>query len=103
MAEGFSGPSWGAGATPTWRSWPGAARAEGGPPAPDKNTIEDARHFATTNTGFFPMEWKERVATMLRTGTPMAPWTSQLSEAELVAVSHYVRTFYAGDVGAPVR
>lgn len=36
-------------------------------------------------------------------GTPMAPWTSQLSEAELVAVSHYVRTFYAGDVGAPVR
>jgi len=36
-------------------------------------------------------------------GTPMAPWTSQLSEAELVAVSHYVRTFYAGDAGAPVR
>ncbi|MGE3277674.1 MAG: cbb3-type cytochrome c oxidase subunit II [Vicinamibacterales bacterium] len=27
-------------------------------------------------------------------GTPMAPWTSRLSEAELVAVAHYVRTFY---------
>ena len=33
-------------------------------------------------------------------GTPMAPWTSRLSDAELVAVAHYVRGFYAG-VSAP--
>lgn len=35
-------------------------------------------------------------------GTPMAPWTSQLSEAELIAVSHYVRAFYTGDAGVPL-
>lgn len=29
-------------------------------------------------------------------GTPMAPWTPRLSEAELIAVVHYVRGFYAG-------
>jgi len=28
-------------------------------------------------------------------GTPMAPWTSELSEAELSAAAYYVRTFYA--------
>jgi mono/diheme cytochrome c family protein len=27
-------------------------------------------------------------------GTPMAPWTSRLSEAELSAVAYYVRGFY---------
>ncbi|MDH4067202.1 MAG: cbb3-type cytochrome c oxidase subunit II [Acidobacteriota bacterium] len=27
-------------------------------------------------------------------GTPMAPWTSRLTDAELVAVAQYVRTFY---------
>ncbi len=27
-------------------------------------------------------------------GTPMAPWTSRLSEAELSAVAYYVRSFY---------
>ncbi|MGE0816701.1 MAG: cbb3-type cytochrome c oxidase subunit II [Vicinamibacterales bacterium] len=31
-------------------------------------------------------------------GTPMAPWTSRLADAEIVAVAQYVRTFYAGDV-----
>jgi cbb3-type cytochrome oxidase cytochrome c subunit len=31
-------------------------------------------------------------------GTSMAPWTSRLSDAELVAVAHYVRSFYAGVV-----
>ena len=31
-------------------------------------------------------------------GTSMAPWTSRLSDAELVAVAHYVRSFYAGEV-----
>ena len=30
-------------------------------------------------------------------GTPMAPWTSRLSDAEMLAVTHYVRSFY----GAP--
>lgn len=29
-------------------------------------------------------------------GTPMAPWTTRLSNAELVAVAGYVRDFYAG-------
>jgi len=29
-------------------------------------------------------------------GTPMAPWTSRLSDAELVAVAQYVRTLYTG-------
>jgi high-affinity iron transporter len=32
-------------------------------------------------------------------GTPMAPWSEELSEAELSAVAYYVRTFFAG--GAP--
>jgi mono/diheme cytochrome c family protein len=27
-------------------------------------------------------------------GSPMAPWTTRLSDAELVAVAHYVRGFY---------
>ena len=30
-------------------------------------------------------------------GTPMAPWTGQLSEAELSAVAYYVRGFYQPD------
>ena len=29
-------------------------------------------------------------------GTPMAPWTSRLSEDEVLAVAHYVRSFYTG-------
>ena len=29
-------------------------------------------------------------------GTPMAPWTSRLSEAEILAAVQYVRRFYAG-------
>lgn len=29
-------------------------------------------------------------------GTPMAPWTSRLTNAELIAVAHYVRTLYVG-------
>ena len=29
-------------------------------------------------------------------GTPMAPWSTELSEAELSAVAYYVRTFFAG-------
>lgn len=33
-------------------------------------------------------------------GTPMVPWTSRLSEAEVVAVAQFVRTFYTGDNGA---
>ena len=33
-------------------------------------------------------------------GTSMAPWTSRLTDAELVAVADYVRGFYAGALGA---
>jgi mono/diheme cytochrome c family protein len=29
-------------------------------------------------------------------GTPMAPWTSRLGAAEILAVAHYVRAFYEG-------
>ena len=29
-------------------------------------------------------------------GTPMAPWTSRLSDAEMLAVTEYVRSFYEG-------
>ena len=29
-------------------------------------------------------------------GTPMAPWTGRLNEAELSAVAYYVRSFYQG-------
>ncbi len=32
-------------------------------------------------------------------GTPMAPWTNELSEAELSAVAYYVRTFFEGTPG----
>jgi mono/diheme cytochrome c family protein len=32
-------------------------------------------------------------------GTPMAPWTGKLSEAELSAVAYYVRTFYIPEAG----
>lgn len=61
------------GATPVFTTL--FSPGKGGPPAPDKNTIEDARHFATTNTGFFPMEWKERVATMSNEkGVPKVLW-----------------------------
>jgi len=30
-------------------------------------------------------------------GTPMAPWSNELSEADLSAVAYYVRTLYRGD------
>lgn len=33
-------------------------------------------------------------------GTPMAPWTPRLSQADIVAVAHHVRTFYARATGA---
>ena len=33
-------------------------------------------------------------------GTSMAPWTSRLTDAELVAVADYVRSFYAGALEA---
>ena len=33
-------------------------------------------------------------------GTPMAPWTAKLSEAELSAVAYYVRGFFQPDAGA---
>ncbi len=33
-------------------------------------------------------------------GTSMAPWTSRLTDAELLAVADYVRSFYAGALEA---
>lgn len=36
-------------------------------------------------------------------GTPMAPWTSQLSEAELSAAAYFVRGFFHGDTAAVQR
>ncbi len=48
---------------------------KGGPPAPGKNSIEDARHYATTSIGFYPLEWKEHVATMSNEkGVPKVLW-----------------------------
>jgi high-affinity iron transporter len=32
-------------------------------------------------------------------GTPMAPWSGQLSEAELSAASYFVRDFFQADAG----
>jgi mono/diheme cytochrome c family protein len=43
---------------------------------------------------------------VLRTGidgTQMAPWTSRLSEAEIVAVAHYVRRFYQDETATGGR
>jgi high-affinity iron transporter len=34
-------------------------------------------------------------------GTSMAPWTDRLSADEIVAVSHYLRQFFAGTGAAP--
>jgi cytochrome c oxidase cbb3-type subunit I/II len=37
-----------------------------------------------------------RVLTTGVPGTPMAPWTDRLSDAEILAVSHYLRQFFRG-------
>jgi len=36
-------------------------------------------------------------------GTSMAPWTDRLNDAEIAAVSHFVRQFYAGDTTGAAR
>jgi cbb3-type cytochrome oxidase cytochrome c subunit len=36
-------------------------------------------------------------------GTPMAPWTSRLTDAELIAVGQYVRTLYTGPGAGAIR
>lgn len=36
-------------------------------------------------------------------GSPMAPWTSRLTEAERLAVAHRVRRFFRPDSGAPTE
>lgn len=36
-------------------------------------------------------------------GTPMAPWSTKLSEAELSAVAYYIRGFYQPDGGAGAK
>ena len=33
-------------------------------------------------------------------GTPMAPWTSRLDAAEILAVAHYVRGFFGASPGS---
>ncbi len=36
-------------------------------------------------------------------GTPMAPWTSRLTDAEIIAVAQYARTLYTGPATGAVR
>jgi mono/diheme cytochrome c family protein len=36
-------------------------------------------------------------------GTPMAPWTSRLTDAEIIAVAQYARSLYTGPVGGATR
>jgi cytochrome c oxidase cbb3-type subunit 2/cytochrome c oxidase cbb3-type subunit I/II len=36
-------------------------------------------------------------------GTPMAPWTSRLTDAEIIAVAQYARSLYAGPASGAVR
>lgn len=46
----------------------------------------------------------DRATRVLRNGidgTPMAPWTARLSNAELIAVAHHVRGYYEGSSAAP--
>ncbi len=46
----------------------------------------------------------DRAIRVLRSGidgTPMAPWTARLSDAELIAVAHHVRGYYEGASAAP--
>jgi hypothetical protein len=48
---------------------------KGGPPLPTYKFPEDHSKYATTALGFFPMEWKERVATMSNEkGEPKVLW-----------------------------
>jgi len=52
---------------------------KGGPPLPDFHFPEDHRKYATTATGYFPLEWKERVATMSNEkGEPKVLWFSDV-------------------------
>jgi hypothetical protein len=51
----------------------------GGPPLPDFKFPEDHRKYATTATGHFPLEWKERVAIMSNEkGDPTVLWFSDV-------------------------
>lgn len=46
----------------------------------------------------------DRAIRVLRSGvdgTPMAPWTARLSDAELIAVAHHVRGYFEGAAAAP--
>jgi hypothetical protein len=48
---------------------------KGGPPRPDFKFPEDHTNYATTSVGRFPIEWKERVATMSsEKGEPKVLW-----------------------------
>jgi len=48
---------------------------KGGPPVPGYKFPEDHSKYATTATGHFPLEWKERVATMSNEkGEPKVLW-----------------------------
>ena len=60
-----------------------------------------ANQFAVAPTNF--QRQRPNLAASLRAvrngieGTPMAPWTNELSEAELSAAAYFVRTLYIGD------
>ncbi len=73
--------------------------------------LGDGKGSAADSLAIAPADFTQQRPTLARAiatlrrgipGTPMAPWASTLSEAELVAVSHYVRGFYGGDAGAPL-
>ena len=72
----------------------------------------DGRGFASAALAVAPTDFTRQqpgLATALRAlrngvdGTPMAPWTSRLGEADLIAVAHFVRSLYQGDAGKGSR
>ena len=67
---------------------------------------------AAASLAMAPTDLTRQRATLARTietlrvgipGTPMVPWTSRLSNAELIAVAQYVRTFYDGPEAGAAR
>ena len=70
--------------------------------------LGDGRGTAASALAIAPTDFTQQRPTLSRSvdvlrrgvaGTPMVPWTSRLSEAEVVAVAQFVRTFYTGDNG----
>jgi mono/diheme cytochrome c family protein len=92
-----------------------AALAEQGAQAYAQHCVQchgergDGRGTAADALAIAPADFTQQRPTLARSidvlrrgiaGTPMVPWTSRLSEAEVVAVAQFVRTFYAGENGA---